>query len=156
LDAQSEQSVRLGEEGKKTRPKTAYKEKHKIDEPGVGEIAMHKKRLGPVTHEKEVEMARRKLFQKLKEDRQKKNEIIAAIKSSVSTQKFPQLTNTKEIKKQLNKSKTRPATGKPKGKEIVIDQNNENDYEQFLNGNFILELSVYLSYRPKRDEIQTE
>ena len=71
LEINSEQSVRLGESGKKTRPKTAYKEVHKPDAPGVGEIAIPFKSKGPVSQEKEIEMARKKLFKKLKSDKMK-------------------------------------------------------------------------------------
>lgn len=71
LDIHSEQSVRLGGNRKK-RPKTAYKEVHKADEPGVGEIAIPVRRQAPITQEKEIELARRKLFKKLKNDKMKK------------------------------------------------------------------------------------
>ena len=44
LDVNSEQSVRLEESRMKDKKKTAFKEKHKPDEPGVGEIALNYKR----------------------------------------------------------------------------------------------------------------
>ena len=118
--------MRLGETGgKKNRPKTAkYKEVHKTDEPGVGEIALSYKRPAPVTQDREVELARKKLFKKLKEDKLKKKQLIE-----------------KAVKKHVTKpprAGARPvsAVRKPQKdtKEVVIDENNGNDYERFLNG----------------------
>lgn len=125
LDIKSELSIRLDENNKKTRPKTAYKEKTKPGEPGVGDIAISKTSKPPVTEEKQIEIARRKMFQKLKEDKLKKKQII-----------------NKAVKKHVTKAppgqEARPKSSKPKSKldkkDIEINENNENDWENFVNG----------------------
>ena len=126
LETHSEQSVRLGEKEKK-RPKTAYKEKHKPDEPGVSEIVMHKKPKLPVTEEREVELARRKFFKKLKDDRDKKKQIInKAVKMHVD--KPP---------RKVNRPKTsKPVDYAPKEVDLGKVGNEENDYEAFVNGRY--------------------
>lgn len=120
MDIKSEQSVRLGE-AKKQRPKTAYKEVSKPGEPGVGDIVVHKKTKPPISQDKEIELARKKLFKKLKEDKMKKKQIInKAVKKHVA--KPPK----------VEAPVKRPKSGKVvKEKEVEVD---ENDYEQFLNG----------------------
>ncbi|CAI2374055.1 unnamed protein product [Moneuplotes crassus] len=115
LDIHSEQSVRLGENGRK-RPKTAFKDTTKK---GSAPFVAFKQE--PVTMEKEVEIARKKLFRKLKGDKMKKKKVISqAVK--------------KHVKKAPAQRDGRPKTAKAGPKEVKIQDNNENDYDEFLNG----------------------
>ena len=89
---------------------------------------MNVKRDKPVTQEREIELARKKLFKKMKQDRAKRKQVVSKV-----------------MKKHCKKPPTAPAgaSAKPvrpktaKNKEIVVDENNENDYEKFINGKIL-------------------
>lgn len=143
LDIHSEQSVRIDQadnKNKKTRPKTAkFKEKSKPGQPGADDIALSYSRQKPITEDKDIELARKKMFKKLREDKKKQKQLISkAVKKHVK--KAP---NEKE-------PKTRPKSSK-KQREVVIDDNNENEYEKFINGKQNL-LRLNLVNQPKKGE----